>query len=411
MNWKTFMFVSFWTNFCEAFDCFCVDKVQIIISCDCIKDPRVTSIDEFNNDLLFRKLKDVLERSYFRYFSYDGHQKCKFLDIVKDYDLLSSSCQNEACSIKICDKNTVPAAFLDECFRSQVDNTISDSVRSELSSWKNYDDKLNSLICHPDDFCPVCDYVDLTLNPETFTGYSGPSAQKVWKAIYNENCFSSNFIDASYENFIEGLCLEKRVFFRALSGLHSSISIHLSAQYPMMSRLLHYGPNVQEFNRRFAHEWGQHWLKNLYYLYLLELQALNSVSEYLKLHHYHTADDIEDNITKDMIKDILEIVTSFNNNNNPLFADDKDKKQIPLIEEFQQHFHNISQIMNCVGCDKCKLWGKLQISGLGTAFKVLFGKQFQLKRNEIVALFNSLGRLSTSIYQLSIFREMQKIDL
>lgn len=32
-----------------------------------------------------------------------------------------------------------------------------------------------------------------------------------------------------------------------------------------------------------------------------------------------------------------------------------------LKEEFRQHFRNISVIMDCVGCDKCKLWGKLQV--------------------------------------------------
>lgn len=28
--------------------------------------------------------------------------------------------------------------------------------------------------------------------------------------------------------------------------------------------------------------------------------------------------------------------------------------------------------MDCVGCDKCRLWGKVQTSGLGTALKILF---------------------------------------
>lgn len=28
--------------------------------------------------------------------------------------------------------------------------------------------------------------------------------------------------------------------------------------------------------------------------------------------------------------------------------------------------------MDCVGCQKCRLWGKIQITGLGTALKVLF---------------------------------------
>jgi hypothetical protein len=28
--------------------------------------------------------------------------------------------------------------------------------------------------------------------------------------------------------------------------------------------------------------------------------------------------------------------------------------------------------MDCVGCDKCRLWGKVQTTGLATALKVLF---------------------------------------
>lgn len=28
--------------------------------------------------------------------------------------------------------------------------------------------------------------------------------------------------------------------------------------------------------------------------------------------------------------------------------------------------------MDCVGCEKCRLWGKLQVLGLGTALKILF---------------------------------------
>lgn len=30
-------------------------------------------------------------------------------------------------------------------------------------------------------------------------------------------------------------------------------------------------------------------------------------------------------------------------------------------EEFRLHFKNISKIMDCVGCSKCRLWGKLQV--------------------------------------------------
>ena len=63
--------------------------------------------------------------------------------------------------------------------------------------------------------------------------------------------------------------------------------------------------------------------------------------------------------------------------------------------------------MDCVGCDKCRLWGKIQTLALWTALKILFSgktigldsnvdmesKQvFQLTRSEISALFNGIAR-------------------
>lgn len=34
-----------------------------------------------------------------------------------------------------------------------------------------------------------------------------------------------------------------------------------------------------------------------------------------------------------------------------------------LMAEVQSAFQNITRIMDCVGCEKCKLWGKLQTLG------------------------------------------------
>jgi hypothetical protein len=50
----------------------------------------------------------------------------------------------------------------------------------------------------------------------------------------------------------------------------------------------------------------------------------------------------------------------------------KGPKANALKVEFRDHFRNVSKIMDCVGCEKCRLWGKLQTVGLGTALKVLF---------------------------------------
>ena len=87
--------------------------------------------------------------------------------------------------------------------------------------------------------------------------------------------------------------------------------------------------------------------------------------------------------------------------------------------------------MDCVGCDKCRLWGKLQVSGFGTALKILFEldekalewvwrhwvKELQLipspkvnpdllQRSEVVALFNTLHRTSESLAAVEHFRQM-----
>lgn len=65
-----------------------------------------------------------------------------------------------------------------------------------------------------------------------------------------------------------------------------------------------------------------------------------------------------------------------------------------MQEEFRSHFYNISRIMDCVGCNKCRLWGTVQVQGIGTALKILFAKphHLHLRRLEIVALFNVLGK-------------------
>jgi len=87
-----------------------------------------------------------------------------------------------------------------------------------------------------------------------------------------------------------------------------------------------------------------------------------------------------------------------------------------LKEEFKQHFRNVSRIMDCVGCDKCRLWGKVQTTGLGTAMKVLFELDEKnldprlnanlLQRSEVVALINTLHRFSESLHAVDIFRRL-----
>lgn len=47
-----------------------------------------------------------------------------------------------------------------------------------------------------------------------------------------------------------------------------------------------------------------------------------------------------------------------------------------------------SAIMDCVGCEKCRLWGKLQVLGLGTALKILFTVDGQENGVQTVSAFS-----------------------
>ena len=50
------------------------------------------------------------------------------------------------------------------------------------------------------------------------------------------------------------MCLEKRAFFRVISGMHTSINTHLSALYITSGKNTNaptFGPNLNEFVRRF----------------------------------------------------------------------------------------------------------------------------------------------------------------
>ena len=110
-------------------------------------------------------------------------------------------------------------------------------------------------------------YVSLVANPERFTGYTGDHTNAIWREIYRENCFKIHPEDVEEEaiaskshyslreaksdleaimlgrkkgqrmtqqrNYIQldNTCLEKRVFWRLISGMHTSISTHLCWDY------------------------------------------------------------------------------------------------------------------------------------------------------------------------------------
>jgi ERO1-like protein beta len=49
----------------------------------------------------------------------------------------------------------------------------------------------------------------------------------------------------------------------------------------------------------------------------------------------------------------------------------EDQKRSQMLQ-MKGKFMNISKILDCISCEKCRLNSKVQIKGLGTAMKLLF---------------------------------------
>ncbi|XP_069505854.1 ERO1-like protein alpha [Ambystoma mexicanum] len=335
-----------------------------------------------------------------------------------------------------------------ECERAKqlgaVDGSLSVETQRAVLQWTRHDDSSDSFCEADDETCPDAEYVDLLLNPERYTGYKGPDAWKIWNSIYEENCFKPQAIKRplnpmgsnrgsaeegdTFYRWLEGLCVEKRAFYKLISGLHASINVHLCARYLLRDTWAAptWGPNVAEFQQRFdpilTKGEGPRRLKNLYFLYLIELRAASKVLPYFERPgtHLFTGNTSVDEETKRLLIQVLHAARAFplHFDENSLFTGSK-KEAKKLKEEFRLHFRNISHIMDCVGCIKCRLWGKLQTQGLGTALKILFSEKqienlpdsgpsygFQLTRQEIVAFFNAFGRIATSVYELERFRDI-----
>ena len=328
-----------------------------------------------------------------------------------------------------------------------------------------YDDECDERdYCIPDDESATAkgDYVSLVDNPERFTGYAGVGAQQVWEAIYRENCFSkppknapatggssppnspfgafgnqqqmqaanqlrnviqeqgqkqkfqSAIAHGSPVNSLDPVefddtCLEKRVFHRVISGMHASISTHLCWDY-LDQKTGQWGPNLTCYEER-LHNHPER-ISNVYFNYALVMRAVGKIRQHISGYSFCSEDPEQDLRTKNSVLRLASALPS-----GPEIFDEtvmfQDPDTVALKEDFRNRFRNVSRIMDCVGCDKCRLWGKLQTNGYGTALKVLFefdehdsSKDPPLRRTELVALVNTMNRLSHSLSAIKEFRRM-----
>ncbi|KAJ7947332.1 endoplasmic reticulum oxidoreductin-1-like [Quillaja saponaria] len=361
---------------------------------DCCCD--YETVDHLNNEVLHPSLQEIVKTPFFRYFKVKLWCDCPFWPD-------DGMCRLRDCSVCECPENEFPESFK-KPHRLPSDNLVCQEGKPEAAVDRTVDTKAFrgwTVIDNPwtnDDETDNAEmtYINLQLNPERYTGYTGPSARRIWDAIYSENC-------PKYPS--EESCQEERILYKLISGLHSSISIHIAADYLLDEAKNMWGPNLTLMHDRVLRYPDR--VSNLYFTFLFVLRAVTKATDYLEQAEYDTGNPNEDLKTQSLMRQLL-----YNpklQSACPLPFDEaklwKGQSGPELKQKIQKEFRNISASMDCVGCEKCRLWGKLQVLGLGTALKILFsvdgkenlGNPLQLQRNEVIALMNLLNRLSESV--------------
>lgn len=206
-------------------------------------------------------------------------------------------------------------------------------------------------------------YVNLLENVEANTGYVGDAASKIWEAIYNENCLFE--IDTSE-------CIQNLVFFRLVSGLHTSISTHLAVKFKRLPDGS-YLPNQTELERRVLSHPSR--INNLHFLFRFVLQATIVMREgfLTDMSKYNSGLKDQDNLLKDALTELYD--DQFLNGRaddagmnwrNDLFHNDELAQYLEnagITHQVKKFMQNVTTLMNCLECEKCRLWGKCRPPG------------------------------------------------
>ena len=375
---------------------------------DCMCDVETVDICVMNTDNVHQILEEISQKNFFKYFKVDYLKDCPFWED-------DSVCSVEAggnCGVSPCSEEELPPALKEELRNCRQTKNQKDSPVDATLPEKDpprWDDTEDDLWIEQDSEAEFMSYVNLELNPEKYTGYGATSqrdtAALVWKAIYEENCFS--------DSPLHDQCMEERVFYRLISGFHASTTAHICENFQNNRGELE--PNEEFFLWKLGMFPDR--MQNIYFTFLFLLRAAQQAQSNLISYPYQTG-HADDGKIPPLLNDLFNSQLVCNDvppfDESTLFSD-PDKESLKY--ELRDKFRNISRIMDCVSCETCKVHAKLQILGIGTALRILFDRKssepLKLQRNEVIALMNSLFKFAESIqfYQNFIAREKLRVNL
>lgn len=241
-------------------------------------------------------------------------------------------------------------------------------------------------------------WVNLQLNPERHTGYNG---SHIWSKVYEAACF------------LDEECHEERVLHRVLSGLHASINTHIALSFRSKNLVV---PNPELFMSSVGSHPDR--VRNLNFAFVVLLRALRKASDAMMRISYRISNDppsddaprtlelVQRLVDSHLLSSCATVFEAFDE--TLMFQGDE---PAALKRKFKKAFLEISSLMNCVKCQRCRLHGKLQLAGIGTALKILMLPPQLitpqvLQREELVAFVNTLAKFSSAIAAVDELTEM-----
>jgi hypothetical protein len=373
-------------------------------SCD------VESVEHANSMQLAGILSELVNTSFFRLLSIDvSSNQCPFwsvddeescgatVEVQAPFQSMGSSPEPaSACSLAPVSSSVSDIPWTPTT--DDIDMTLTEREEiqtSQLNNDPNMDlfwmDLLSNI------WANSSTYVNLQLNPERWTGYNGSS---VWQAMYTENCFSR--IGVSNE---ELLCYEERVMYRLLSGMHSATNVLINLEYypPRRGVRKTWEPNPERFAAQYNGK--QRFIQNMHFAFVVLLRAARKATPLL--YDYSAVALKDDPRAIGLLKRLLDaqIMRScspvFDAFDESLLFQDEFHNLTTLKKQFKGVFKNISSVLDCVTCAKCKLHAKVTLLGLGSALKILLMPDHlvraSLRDHEVVALINTLHKFSSAI--------------
>ena len=346
-----------------------------------------------NNQNLCNSLQKLRETLFFRIFKINLEPECS----IFHQEMI---CRDTACQICECSNNEVPRVWkqpkgIDENIVTQMDDPF-----TKLVEKYNFDSKQWLL---KEDIDPKDGtYINLLKNPEGYTGYKG---SHIWNAIFKENCFTEKY---------SSLCVEDKIFSNIFTGWLAVTNFEIGCNFRNRNTKEKY-VNITYVANKFLYQKDK--IDNLFFLYSLILKAANKAVPFFLDYDYSSGDAAEDRNTSKLIKEIFRHELKNFDEIEEAFKDSyvEFEKYIysNMISELIIRFRNISSIIDCVTCSKCRMHAKLEVFGIATMLKIMFSKSTEdlkqtMSRNELVSFINLFAKLSKSVNNVQMVNTMIK---